>query len=166
MSETRKVSVGAWVGVAVFFALVAGLAFALLGGDGVRDPMTGKPAPAIPAELVAGSVPPDGSGGGYVVNFWATWCTPCIQEHPVLMEMAEAGVPIVGVAYRDDKAKVAQYLTRYGNPFSALLFDPEGESLPLWGVRGVPETFVVDADGVVQDRVKGALERPLYPPNP
>ena len=162
MSETKPTRWGAWAGVAVFFALVGGLAFALLGGEGVRDPMTGKPAPAIPAELVAGSVPE----GGYVVNFWATWCTPCIAEHPILMDMAQAGVPVVGVAYRDDKAKVAQYLTRSGNPYSALFFDPEGESLPLWGVRGVPETFVVDANGVVQNRVTGALERPLYPPNP
>ena len=153
---------GAWAGVAVFFALVGGLALALLGGEGVRDPMTGKPAPAIPAELVAGRVP----DGGYVVNFWATWCTPCIAEHPVLMDMAAAGVPVVGVAYRDDRTKVAQYLTRSGNPYSALFLDPEGESLPLWGVRGVPETFVVDADGVVQNRVTGALERPVFPPSP
>ena len=153
----RKAPIAAWIGVAVFFALVGGLALALLGGEGVRDPMRGRPAPAIPVPLAAGSVP----DGAHVVNFWATWCTPCIAEHPVLMEMADRGVPIVGVAYRDEPEKVARWLGRAGNPYSALHFDPEGLSLPLYGVRGVPETFVVGPDGTILQRISGALEEPV-----
>ena len=159
MSGETTRSVAPWVGVGVFFILLGGLALALLKGEGTADPMVGRPAPAIAAPLLAGNVPE----GAHVVNFWATWCTPCLAEHPVLMEMADAGVPIVGVAYRDDETKIANYLSRAGNPFSALYFDADGVSLPDYGVRGVPESFAVDAEGIISVRVTGALEDPLIP---
>ena len=151
-------NIPALLAVAAFFALVAALAYTLLRGPGTLDPMIGQPAPPLNAPILAGAIP----DGAHVVNFWATWCTPCLVEHPVLMEMAADGVPIVGVAYRDDEAKMARYLGEKGNPYVALVFDAAGNSLPAWGVRGVPETFVVGPDGTVIARFVGAIEEPIY----
>ena len=147
----------ALLAVAAFFALVAALAYTLLRGPGTLDPMIGQPAPPIDAPVLAGTIP----DGAHVVNFWATWCTPCLAEHPVLMQMAADGVPIVGVAYRDEELKIARYLSEKGNPYVALVFDAAGNSLPDWGVRGVPETFVIDGDGNVTARFTGAIEEPI-----
>lgn len=152
-APARRRALLPWIGVGVFLLLVGGLAASLLGGSGVRDPMVGQPAPDIPAPRVAGA----SAEGAYLVNFWGTWCVPCRVEHPILMRMADEGAHIVGVAYRDDPQAVAAYLERHGNPFSALHLDEDGSTLPLWGVRGVPETFFVGEDGVITERVTGAL---------
>jgi len=157
-TSTRNLPALAAVGL--FFALILTLAVVLLRGPGTLDPMVGQPAPPIDAPILAGTIP----DGAHVVNFWATWCTPCLAEHPILMQMADKGIPIVGVAYRDDEAKMARYLADKGNPFVALVFDAEGKSLPDWGVRGVPETFVINDAGLVTARYTGAIQEPIIRP--
>jgi cytochrome c biogenesis protein CcmG/thiol:disulfide interchange protein DsbE len=147
------------MGLGAFVILVLALGASLITGGGAKSRLIGQPAPDIRAPLLAGEVP----NGAYVVNFWATWCPPCIAEHPVLMQMADNGVDIIGVAYRDDEAKVARYLAQNGNPFSALYFDPTGTSSPDWGLRGVPETFVIGADGIIQDHISGEVKAPIIP---
>ena len=144
------------IGILAFSALIAAMGVALVRGTEDVSPLVGTPAPEIRAELLAGSVPES----AHVVNFWATWCTPCLAEHPILMEMADEGMPIVGIAYRDDAQKIARYLSEAGNPFSALYLDNSGNVVPDWGLRGVPETFVVE-DGVITFHASGALETPL-----
>jgi len=159
MSETSTIRtpVWIWLGLATFVLLVAALGLSLLSGSGAKSHLIGEPAPEIRAPLLSGKAP----DGAYVVNFWATWCPPCIAEHPILMKMAEDGVEIIGVAYRDDETKVARYLAENGNPFTALYFDDNGTSSPDWGLRGVPETFVIDPDGLISDHISGQVFEPI-----
>ena len=159
VDRTSRRSPLVWVGPLAFFGLVAALAAAMLFGQERIDPMVGQSAPTITAPLLSGAE----VEGAHVVNFWATWCTPCLAEHPVLMSMKEQGIPVVGVAYNDDASKIADYLAREGNPFAVLYLDNGEGTVANWGIRGVPETFAVGSDGLVQARVTGALEEPLRP---
>lgn len=85
-----------------------------------------------------------------VVNFWASWCVPCIDEHPMLEQLKEAtGVDIYGVNYKDQPAAARRYLGRYGNPFTAVGTDTDGRRAIDWGVYGTPETFVINGKGDV-----------------
>jgi cytochrome c biogenesis protein CcmG/thiol:disulfide interchange protein DsbE len=95
-------------------------------------------------------------GGVKLVNFWASWCVGCRIEHPVLVEMSKKGeYPIYGVDYKDDKG--LQYLTEKENPYVAVAEDKVGRTAIEWGVYGIPETFVVDANGMVTHRHIGAI---------
>ena len=92
------------------------------------------------ADLAAGQVS--------VVNFWASWCVPCVQEHPLLVALKEqTGVQLYGVNYKDQAAAARRFLGRYGNPFAAVGVDGNGRAAIEWGVYGMPETFVVDGKG-------------------
>ncbi|WP_298494167.1 DsbE family thiol:disulfide interchange protein [uncultured Maritimibacter sp.] len=92
-----------------------------------------------------------------LVNFWASWCAPCRVEHPQLVEMAEEGVPIYGVNYKDTPENAAKFLGDLGDPFAALVQDDTGRTGLDWGLYGVPETFVIDGDGVVIKRFAGPI---------
>jgi cytochrome c biogenesis protein CcmG/thiol:disulfide interchange protein DsbE len=140
-------------------------AIALFGGWSLnRDPrvtpmaMVGKPLP----NLVLGRL--DGSGraplravvrGPALVNFFASWCAPCLQEAPALMALRAEGVRVVGVAYKDDPAAAAAFLRRLGDPYAVTLADPDGAAAIEFGLTGVPETYAVDATDVI--RAKRAL---------
>jgi cytochrome c biogenesis protein CcmG/thiol:disulfide interchange protein DsbE len=83
-----------------------------------------------------------------VVNFFASWCAPCVQEHPLLMAMKqEAGLRIVGVNYKDPAPGGRRFIGRYGNPYAAVGVDTDGRAAIEWGVYGMPETFIVDGEG-------------------
>ena len=92
-----------------------------------------------------------------LVNFWASWCPPCRLEHPQLMELSTKGINILGVNIKDDEKNAKSFLDNYGNPFSAIAFDPKGRSAIDWGVTAPPETFVIDANGKVLFRFAGPL---------
>lgn len=81
------------------------------------------------------------------INLWATWCLPCKAEHPLLMKMAEDGVRIIGIVYKDDAKAAREELARNGDPFDVVLLDPDGLAGLDLGVAGVPETYLVDAEG-------------------
>lgn len=85
-----------------------------------------------------------------LVNVWGEWCPTCKQEMPQLLELAERGVRLVGVDYKDTRAKGRAFLEEFGNPFEVNIFDPEGSLGFDLGVYGAPETFLVDADGVIR----------------
>jgi cytochrome c biogenesis protein CcmG, thiol:disulfide interchange protein DsbE len=148
----------------VLFAALAGL---FLGGMLRQNPeqlpsaFIGKPAPALPAEGLAGTTSLDDAdlrnGTVTVVNFWASWCPPCRAEHPVLTELAAQGTRVVGVNFRDTADDAAAYLTEQGNPFFGLGFDPRGRVALDWGVTAPPETFIVAGDGTVLFRFAGPL---------
>src|SRR5690606_37945271 len=96
-------------------------------------------------------------------NVWASWCTACRVEHPFLMELAEAGeVPIYGLNYKDERGEALRWLENLGNPYTASIVDPQGRIGLDWGVYGVPETFVVDAEGIVRWKVIGPITPEIW----
>jgi cytochrome c biogenesis protein CcmG/thiol:disulfide interchange protein DsbE len=168
--------------LAIFLALAAIFAFALSGGDPSRLPSTliGKPAPAIELPALDGLADATGAVAGFsradlaaghvsVVNFWASWCAPCVEEHPVLMALKErTGVRIYGVNYKDEATLARRFLGRYGNPFSAVGVDGNGRAAIEWGVYGMPESFVVSGNGEIVYKHIGpitaeSLEQKLIP---
>jgi cytochrome c biogenesis protein CcmG/thiol:disulfide interchange protein DsbE len=95
--------------------------------------------------------------GPTVVNVFASWCAPCQVEHPQLMRLRENGVRVVGLAYKDEPVKTEAFLARLGDPFAQVLTDRDGRAGIELGISGVPETFLVGADGVVRWKHTGPL---------
>ncbi len=124
--------------------------------------MIGRPAPTFALTRLDGGelYTSDAlAGRAYVINVWASWCTPCRAEHPQLMAMQAGGVEIVGVAYKDRPGASARFLNELGDPFDVVVMDPDGRFALELGIVGVPETFVVGADG----RIRAAYHGPLTP---
>ena len=95
-----------------------------------------------------------------VVNVFASWCTACRDEHPLWMELAQQRVlPIHGLNYKDQPADAARWLDELGDPYTRTGADRDGRVGIDWGVYGVPETFVVDRQGVIRDKIIGAITR-------
>ena len=127
----------------------------------LRSTREGGPAPELFLEVLGGGVPFTSEslrdGQVKLVNFWASWCTPCRVEHPQLEAMAREGIIIYGINYKDDPTKALGFLERLGNPFAELGADPNGRTALEWGVYGVPETFVIDGEGTVILRFAGPI---------
>lgn len=123
------------------------------------DAMVGKPVPALSLPTLDGGPPASLRGDGpYLVNFFASWCPPCVVEHPTLMALEAAGVTIVGVAYKDDPAKSQAFLDQRGDPFARVLVDRDARAGMEFGVTGPPETYLVSSDGVILAKHVGALD--------
>jgi cytochrome c biogenesis protein CcmG/thiol:disulfide interchange protein DsbE len=122
----------------------------------------GRPAPAFSLErLDGGHVTLDELRGRPVVlNFWASWCLPCREEAAMLTKLAadhaDRGVVVIGVFYQDDAGSAADFMRRYGQTYPGLL-DPSGRTALDYGVFGIPETYFIDADGVIRARQFGPL---------
>lgn len=97
------------------------------------------------------------SGEVTLVNFWASWCPPCRAEHPIITDLANEGITVLGVNYRDDPDRANAFLEELGDPFSAIGADPRARLGLDWGVVGLPETFVVDGEGNIIMRFTGPL---------
>ncbi len=101
-------------------------------------------------------------GAPVVLNFWASWCKPCLVEHPALMETATLykpkGVAFLGILYGDSAPKARRFIAQYGSVYPTLL-DPTQRSAIDYGVAGVPETYVLDANGLIVEKITG----PIYP---
>jgi len=147
------------------FAAVAGWFLIGLGRDPATIPsaLIGKPVPDFALPPLAGADRPalgaaDLRGRVALVNFYASWCAPCRVEHPLLMQLAAKGeVPVLGVSYKDEAAASLRFLQQLGNPYAAIGYDREGRVAIDWGVYGVPETFLLDAAGIVRWRFAGAI---------
>ena len=100
----------------------------------------------------------DVKGKVSILNVWATWCISCQVEHPVLMEMARQGVPIIGVNYKDIRQAATKYLELHGDPFLFSVFDEKGDLGLDLGVYGAPETYLLDRDGNIRYRFVGVLD--------
>ena len=154
-----------------FFLPLAGFAgLALLLGVGlglkpreVPSPFIGKPAPAFslpqlhqPQQQLA---PGDMQGQVWLLNVWASWCVSCRQEHPVLIELdRQKKIMIVGLNYKDDRAAAIAWLKQYGgDPYAISAVDADGRVGIDFGVYGVPETFLIDKNGVIRDKHIGPL---------
>lgn len=127
----------------------------------LRSVFIDRPAPVVPGtglEGIAQLMDADlRTGEVTVVNFWASWCPPCRAEHPVLMQMAAAGVRVAGINMIDDEVKALDYLADDGNPFFAVATDPKGRNRVEWGVTAPPETFIIRGDGTVAFKFVGPL---------
>lgn len=157
--------------LAIFGLLTLLFVFALRGGDPSRLPsaLIGRPAPATILPAVDGLT--DGAnavpgmsaddlktGQVTVVNYWASWCAPCLQEHPQLMALKEkSGARLLGISYKDQAADARRFLGRHGNPFAAVGADSDGRAGIEWGVIAVPETFIVDGRGIVVYKHTGPI---------
>lgn len=145
-----------WIPLALF-AFFAGLAAYMLTQDKdqfVESTMIGQPLPAFaldPAfDGLPGAAKADFAGKPKLLNIWASWCLPCIAEAPQLEALQRQGVEIVGIAIRDRPEDVANFLGRYGNPYTRIGSDPISEVQLGIGSSGVPETFVIDGRGVIR----------------
>ena len=92
-----------------------------------------------------------------LVNFFASWCVPCIIEAPELMALSRGGLPIWGIAYKDTPKAATDFMAKHGNPYARIAADQPGQVAIDWGVYGVPESYLLDAAGVVRWRVAGPI---------
>jgi cytochrome c biogenesis protein CcmG, thiol:disulfide interchange protein DsbE len=157
-----------------FAALAAIFWFRLGSGDPSRIPsaLIGHPAPptALPAleglvnngAQVPGLDPSVFKGKVSVVNVWASWCVPCHDEAPLLIELGkDKRLQLIGINYKDAPDKARGFLGRYGNPYGIVGVDGNGRAAIEWGVYGVPETFIVGRDGTIVYKMVG----PVTPAN-
>ena len=156
--------------LAVFLALTAIFLVRLFSGDPSRIPsaLIGRPAPAVDLPPVAG-LERDGKaipgisaaefrGNVTLVNVWASWCIPCHDEAPFLLELAgDTRIRLVGINYKDQPDNARRFLNRYGNPFIASGTDQTGRAAIEWGVYGVPETFLIGRDGRIAYKLVGPI---------
>ncbi len=114
----------------------------------------GAPVPPLTPELLR-NIP---AGKLAIVNVWASWCGPCRQEHPVLVELGkEDAFSIYGINYKDRTQNALRFLGQLGNPYDAVGVDPKGRGAIEWGVYGIPESFIVGADGAILAKHVGPL---------
>ncbi|MEM9123348.1 MAG: DsbE family thiol:disulfide interchange protein [Pseudomonadota bacterium] len=152
----------------VFLGLVAVFAVGLRddGPDVLPSPLIGQPVPDFSLAPIEGyraggtGVDPDvlALGRPSLVNYWASWCAPCRAEHPLLMELnADPRIDVVGINYKDAPEDAARFLQSLGDPFDRIGADTSGRAAIAWGVYGVPETFLVDGEGVIVTKYVGQL---------
>lgn len=164
----RRALLAAPLGVAAvagvgFWGMLRGLTTGGYDPRGVPSALLDRPAPdfALPRldgfDLPALDSAALRGGRPQLVNFFASWCVPCVAEHPLLTRLARNGVPILGIAYKDKPEDSAAFLRRHGNPFQRIGVDRPGRVAIDWGVYGVPETYVVDRAGVIRWRQAGVL---------
>lgn len=129
----------------------------------IVSPLVGKPAPALvlPSLLQPG-VTVDAAehyrGRWYLLNVWGTWCVECRYEHPVLLDLQKsAGIPILGMDWRDEDATALQWLKELGNPYDEVVSDRDGRAALAWGVYGAPETYLINPQGIIVTKRVGAL---------
>jgi cytochrome c biogenesis protein CcmG/thiol:disulfide interchange protein DsbE len=158
----RRLILAAWLlgGVA---ALVAFLTVSVGRPAGPVDtPIVGRPAPAFDLQALDGGrlSLADLRGSPVVLNFWASWCIPCREEAPLLTAAATdyraRGLRVVGIVYQDSAESARNFMGRYGQTYPGLL-DPDGRTAIDYGVFGIPETFFIDAFGIVRSRQIGAV---------
>ena len=151
---------GRWLPLVVFAALAVLLGAGVLLNAGktqtaIDSPLIGKPAPdfalpdfADPTKTVRKA---DLLGRPYLLNIWASWCASCRVEHPVITDLARSGrITVVGYNYKDARPDAERWLQQFGNPFHRIVVDEPGRAAIDWGIYGAPETFLVDAQGVVR----------------
>jgi cytochrome c biogenesis protein CcmG, thiol:disulfide interchange protein DsbE len=154
-----------WLVVPLVVIPISWLLFQGFGRDPrqVATPLLERPAPEWSLTTLDGETlsSADLEGRPYVVNFWASWCIPaCVDEHPILAAAGErygGAVTLVGVLYQDEPADARGFLDRYGDTGYAHVIDERGSLAIDYGVTGPPETFFVDAAGIVRARQWGPL---------
>ena len=139
----------------------------------IPSPLVQKPAPAfqVPQLVVADKTfsPADMKGQVWMLNVWASWCVACREEHPLLVELKGTKVvPVIGLDYKDQRPVALKFLSQNGDPYDLSAFDGDGRVGIDYGVYGVPETFIIDKNGVIRHKQIGpitpeALEKTILP---
>jgi len=151
----------------IFVVVVGFLAVGLtLNPRELPSPLVGKPAPdfSLPqlhdqGKMISSN---DLKGKVWLLNFWASWCGGCKEEHPVLIHLAQSGaVPIYGMDYKDRREDALTWLNQWGNPYSVIAVDESGRVGINFGVYGVPETYVIDKAGVIRYKQIGPLREDI-----
>jgi cytochrome c biogenesis protein CcmG/thiol:disulfide interchange protein DsbE len=167
----KRRSAAGYLAPLVMFLALAGLLFYGLGLDPkkVPSPLVDKPAPAFQLESLAEfgkTLTSDALLKGRVslVNVWASWCPSCRAEHAELIRIArERGdVQMIGFNWKDTREAAQEMLRRYGDPYVVSVFDPDNQAGIDWGVYGAPETFVVDAEGIIRHKRIGPIDRKVW----
>ncbi len=148
----------------VVFLIMVGFLFAGLGLNPrqVPSPLIDKPAPVFqlqqlhdPEKILSSE---DNIGKVWLLNVWASWCVACRDEHPLLVQLANAGiVPVYGLNYKDERGTALQWLKQYGDPYAVSVVDPEGRVGINYGVYGVPETYIIDKQGIIRHKQIGPV---------
>jgi len=154
--------------VVVFLGLMGLLLYGVLVSDRAdRDvlpsPLIGKPAPAFslpvlhePGRMVGSD---ELRGQPYLLNVWGSWCPGCRVEHPVITRIAETRrIRVVGYNWKDEHSDAMRWLEQFGNPYWLVLADRDGRAAIDWGIYGAPETFLVDAAGIVRWKHVGPID--------
>ena len=153
----------ALIPLAAFLVLCGFLAAGLrLNPREVPSPLIGKVAPAFTLGQLADPAKTFSSrdllGQVWVLNVWASWCVTCREEHPVLLDLAKRKVvPLVGLNYKDPREDALRWLARYGDPYALSVMDADGRIGIDYGVYGVPETYVIDREGIIRYKRIGAV---------
>ncbi|MEM7027674.1 MAG: DsbE family thiol:disulfide interchange protein [Pseudomonadota bacterium] len=129
----------------------------------VPSPLIGKPAPAFEVSTVNNPTiflnSNDIKGQVSLVNIWASWCAACLEEHPLLVEINNTfNLPIYGINYKDNRNNAIKWLKSHGNPYRKSAFDEEGKIGIEYGVYGVPETFILDKEGIIRYKHIGPID--------
>jgi cytochrome c biogenesis protein CcmG, thiol:disulfide interchange protein DsbE len=164
-SDTNSRVAWALLPITVFAGLALVFWWGLYGDPGeIPSALIGKPAPEFALEPikdfgVPGLASADLKAGGItIVNIWASWCVPCRQEHPLLLELAKrSDIRVVGINNKDEPDNARRFLGTLGNPFAAIGADQNGRVTIDWGSYGVPETFVVDGKGIIRFKWIGPI---------
>ena len=149
--------------LAIFLALVGFLAVGLNRDPRtVPSPLVGKAAPAFELPVLQQPDkrfgPADMKGKVWLFNVWASWCESCRDEHPLLVALSkQATLPIIGLNYKDKGEDAQRWLKQFGDPYQLSVVDAEGRIGIDYGVYGVPETYLIDGDGVIRFKQIGAL---------
>lgn len=148
--------------IIIFIALLALFSIPLLKGKDpsiVSSPLIGKPAPAL---AIKGLSDGDLKGEVSIMNFFASWCVSCRAEQATFDRMAKDGITIYGINYKDTPEKLKAWLSAFGNPYKKIGDDKDGRTAIDWGVYGVPETYVVDANGIIRYKHIGPVTERDY----
>jgi cytochrome c biogenesis protein CcmG/thiol:disulfide interchange protein DsbE len=151
-----------------FAALAVLLGLGVLRNSGrdnsaIVSPLIGKPAPAFalpvlgaPQRIVSGD---ELRGAPYLLNVWGSWCPACRDEHPVVTAIARSGaVRVIGYDYKDTPEDAQRWLAQYGDPYAMVITDEDGRAALDWGIYGAPETFLVDAEGIIRWKHVGPMD--------
>jgi cytochrome c biogenesis protein CcmG/thiol:disulfide interchange protein DsbE len=156
-----------WLPLLAFAALAAVLLAGVLRNSGkdhsaIASPLIGKPVPAFSLPLLADPAKRIGNadllGKPYLLNVWGSWCVNCRDEHPLLTALQRSGrIAIVGYNYKDSPQEARRWLQTFGDPYTLVVADEDGRAALDFGIYGAPETFLVDARGVVRWKHVGPI---------
>jgi cytochrome c biogenesis protein CcmG/thiol:disulfide interchange protein DsbE len=153
--------------LAIFLALAALLYAGVRMNSGkdtsaIASPLVGKPAPAFSLPVLGDATRmvsnKDLLGKPYLLNVWGSWCVNCRLEHPQITALAQSGkIRVLGYNYKDAPEDAQRWLQEFGNPYALIIADEEGRVALDWGIYGAPETFLVDASGMVRWKTVGPI---------